>query len=69
MSVVAQLYIEGIESGKLLHLPMTPVGGRVYALGPNKGASTPQKQACDLFLKQKSRCGYRDLWIFAKKAK
>lgn len=69
MSVVVQLYIEGIERGKLLHLPMTPIQGQVYAVGPNKDGSTTSKEECDLFLKQKSRCGYRDLWIFAKKAK
>jgi hypothetical protein len=69
---LVEIYLKDEEERKTFHLATTPItkGNKsfVYAVGPNSGKDlTPTQKEHDLFLKDKSRLGYLDLWLFVKK--
>lgn len=71
---LVEIYLKGEDMGEPIHLSTTCVkkSGRsfIYAVGPNDDKrSTPTKKKRDLFLKDESKLGDLDLWLFMKKRK
>ena len=69
---LVEIYLKGGEINEPIHLSVKPVTkgnkGLIYAVGPNNGKRvTPAQKDHDLFLKDKSRLGHLDLWLFVKK--